>query len=220
MVALEIRRLINLLEDVNVTDMDKQFEAPQLVPPNDWNLSDRRTNLARAADFSRYPVEVFRSFPRANLLIQAGNVGGQIGLLSKVTGLLEYYVHYETATLPPFGKSATQVKLWRSPTASVQNTARMGFQDILLARFDTIISDGQQTDRGMEFWKGQISALADTKTVGIIDNTGIKAFDGTLPISDWIDQQDGWKTARSHRAKRFFISNHAFDQIMKSQPLP
>jgi hypothetical protein len=191
----------------------KILEAPQLVPPTDFDLSNREINLARAADFTRHPAETFRDFPRATLFVQAGNVGGQIGLLSKITGLLEYYVHYDIATITPFGRCATQVKLWRSDTATVQNTARMGFQEILLRRFDTLISDRQQTDRGMEFWKGQISALADAKTVGIIDARGVHVFDHVLPISDWIYQQDGWNKARSYRRKRFFISNLAADQL-------
>lgn len=193
--------------------MSSLSEAPQIIQPTDWNLSNRSVNAAYAGYFKRYPVEVFRDFPTAQLLVQAGNVGGQIGLLSKITGLLEYYVHYEIADLGTLGHCATQIKLWRSTRASVQGLARIGFGEILLARFDTIVSDKQQTDRGREFWEGQMSAYAHSKTVGFLSDAGITCFDGSLPIADWIDQQDGWGTGRRYRRKRFFISNRQREEI-------
>lgn len=192
------------------------LEAPQIVPPTDWNLSDRRVNSGYAAYFKRYPVEEFRDYPTAKLLVQVGNVGGQIGLLSKTTGLLEYYVHYQTADLGPLGHCATQVKLWRSRRATVQGLARIGFGEILLARFDTIVSDVEQTERGREFWEGQMSAYAHAKTVGFISDAGIACFDHSVPIGDWIDQQDGWGAGRSYRRKRFFISNRPAQEIAPS----
>lgn len=188
--------------------MDIVVESPQLVAPLDWNLTDPKVNATYAAHFTRYPVEEFRDYPTAKLLVQAGNVGGQIGLLSKITGRLEYYVHYEISDYGVLGHCATQIKLWRARTATVQNLARIGFQEILLKRFDTIISDEQQTDRGAEFWEGQMGALAYSKTVGLLDHkTRIICFDRAEPIEDWIRRQNGWGTNRSFRAKRFFISN-------------
>jgi hypothetical protein len=139
--------------------------------------------------------------------VQAGNVGGQIGLVSKTSGLLEYYVHYEVSDDLRLKRCASQVKLWRSLYASVQGLARIGFEEILLARFDTIVSDIAQTDRGREFWTVQISAYAGMKTVGFIDQSGIRCFDHSTSIADWVAQQTGWGKERSYRRKRFFISN-------------
>lgn len=197
--------------------MDELLEAPQIIPPTDWNLSNRSVNATYASYFTRYPVEVFRDFPTAQLLVQSGNVGAQIGLLSKITGLLEYYVHYEIASsMGCLGRCATQIKLWRSRRATVQGLARIGFGDILLARFDTIISDDRQTERGREFWEGQMGAFAHSKTVGFLSDVGIRCFDRSVPIADWIDQQDGWGSGRGYRRKRFFISNQSLEEIMHS----
>jgi hypothetical protein len=194
--------------------MDELLEAPQIVPPTDWNLSSRSVNAAYALYFKRPPAaEVFRDFPTAQLLVQTGNVGGQIGLVSKITGLLEYYVYYEIANMGTLGRCATQIKLWRSRRATVPNLTRIGFGGILLRRFDTIISDLQQTDRGREFWEGQLSIYQSRKTVGFVSDAGIQCFDHSVPIADWIDQQDGCGVSRSYRRKRFFISNRSITQL-------
>ena len=95
------------------------FETPQLVPDEDWNLSNPRANLLRARSITKHVPEILEDFGLSELLHLGGNVGGQIALISKTSRLLEYYVHYEIGDIPSLGHCATQVKLWRSLNASV-----------------------------------------------------------------------------------------------------
>lgn len=71
------------------------------------------------------PTQI-EAYPLYDLMFREGNVGGEIGLLSR-QGLLEYYVHYEIRGLPALGWCATQVKPWRSRRASVAGIASRDF---------------------------------------------------------------------------------------------
>jgi hypothetical protein len=114
----------------------------------DWNLSDRQANAARAAGILRHQPVVLEDFPVAELVHLAGEFGGQYALISKRDKLLEYYVHYEIHAHSVLGRCATQIKLWRSRTATVQGLAAKVFGTYLLGGFDTIVSDSRQTGRG------------------------------------------------------------------------
>jgi hypothetical protein len=183
-------------------------ETPQIIPDQDWNLSDPKANAVRAAGILRYKPEVLEHFPAAQLVRLAGNVGGQYGLISTKTNLLEYYVHYEISTLPMLGRCATQVKLWRSRTATVQGLATKVFDQYLLAAFQSIVSDSRQTERGREFWEVQIGGHSQTKTVGLLVRDQIELYDPTVgSVGDWLASVKGWGKAGSFRQMRFFISN-------------
>jgi len=192
------------------------MEMPEIIPSVDWNLEDPKSNALVAKSFHNYSSETFRDYQTATLFIQMGNVGGQIGLISKITGLLEYYVNYETSKDTNLGNCATQVKLWRSRFASIKNLSSIGFEEILLSRFDTIISDRTQTSRGQEFWCVQISHYCSSKVVGFIDYNGIHCYGHNKPIADWIAEKNAWGKGKSFRNKKFFISNLEKDTIEKS----
>lgn len=128
---------------------DLEFDqTPQIIGDEDWNLSNRRANAARASGILRHKPVVLEDFPVAELVHLAGEFGGQYALISKRDKLLEYYVHYEIHAHPVLGRCATQIKLWRSRTATVQGLASKVFDTYLLGGFDTIVSDSRQTGRG------------------------------------------------------------------------
>lgn len=182
-------------------------EAPQIIGDQDWNLSNRAANYARAAGILKHKPEVLEKFPSTELVRLIGNVGGQYGLISTRTHLLEYYVHYEKKNIPTLGNCATQIKLWRSRTATVQNLAAKVFDTYLLGSFDTMVSDSRQTTRGREFWEVQISGHSNSHAVGILINGQIKLYDSSTSIGDWLASAKGWGRSPSFRNIQFFISN-------------
>jgi hypothetical protein len=191
-----------------VTVKDLEFDqTPQIIGDEDWNLSNRRANAARAAGILRHGPVVLEDFPVAELVHLAGEFGGQYALISKRDKLLEYYVHYEIHAHPVLGRCATQIKLWRSRTATVQGLASRVFDTYLLGGFDTIVSDTRQTGRGREFWEVQLAGHSQTKTVGLLVRDEIKLYDRSLRVDDWLASVDGWGRAASFRQMRFFISN-------------
>jgi hypothetical protein len=159
----------------------------------------------------RYKPEVLETYPAAELVRLAGNVGGQYALISTKNNLLEYYVKYEISTLPNLGRCATQVKLWRSRTATVQGLATKVFDQYLLTSFDSIVSDSRQTERGREFWEVQLGGHSQTKSVGLLVRDQMKLYDPSLSVGDWLSSVNGWGKARSFRQIRFFISNLKID---------
>ena len=173
----------------------------------EWNLSDRRANAARAAGILRHQPVVLEDFPVAQLVHLAGEFGGQYALISKPDTLLEYYVHYEIHAHPVLGRCATQIKLWRSRTATVQGLASKVFDTYLLGGFGTIVSDSRQTGRGREFWEVQLAGHSQTKTAGLLVRDEIKLYDRALRVDDWLASVEGWDRTASFRQMRFFISN-------------
>jgi hypothetical protein len=185
------------------------IDDTQIIGDEDWRLSDRRANSARAASLVEHHPEILEDFPAAQLVRLAGPFGGQFGLISKRTDLLEYYVQYEVGAFPALGRCATQIKLWRSRTATVQGLAAKVFDRYLLGSFDTIVSDSRQTTRGRELWEVQMAGHSQTKTVGVLVRDTVATYDRGMDIADWLAQVDGWGRPASFRQMRFFISNLA-----------
>jgi len=181
-------------------------ESPQLIEPEDWNLGNKSSNIMLANRFLASDPILIKQYPIAKLMYREGNVGGEVALIER-DGKLSYYVQYEIHSLNHLGRCATQVKLWRSMDASVKFLARTVFDEFLLTRFDTIVSDSHQTDRGREFWRTQIAGNSQTKTVGLIFKNEISVYDKNESIGDWVASQKAWGKDRKYRHMRFFISN-------------
>jgi len=124
-----------------------------------------------------------------------------------------YYVHYETYTHPSLARCDTQIKLWRSRTATVQGLAAKVFDHYLLGGFDTIVSDSRQTGRGREFWEVQLAGHSQTHAVGLLVRDEVRLYDRSMRVDDWLASVDGWGRAASFRQMRFFISTIARDAI-------
>lgn len=183
-------------------------ESPQIVGDEDWQLSDPRVNLAKARSLRAPGHEILASYRTADLIRLSGRFGGQIGLVNNQHGTLEYYVHYEVATFPMLRRSATQIKLWRKRTASIQGLASMVVDRHLLAEYDSVVSDSRQTSRGVEFWQVQLGGHYPSHVVGLMVGRTVEVYDPNEgEIDAWLARVDDWGRGGHYRQRRFFITN-------------
>ena len=100
------------------------------------------------------------------------------------------------------------MKLWRSLYAGVANLATRALNNILLAKFDAVVSDTRHTPDGERFWRIRLSDAASTKTIGcILGAADLHVYPPGADIEDWLTVIHGWGPEARFRHIRFFISN-------------
>lgn len=184
-------------------------EVPQIIPPTEFGLDEPNKNRAMRAAFLTGSPEVLIDEPGFQVLLVGYAGSGKIGLIEKKDGWLAYFVEYELVDTF-VGRSVTQVTLWRDNTSVFVKgiTTRM-FRDVLLARFKSVMSDGQQTRDGQRFW---ISCMAESAAAGLkvgLADLGSQSIDWLAPGADfraWISAANGWGQGPEFQAKRFVIS--------------
>lgn len=187
-------------------------ESPQIVAPTQFNLNDIDSNQAYLKKILRSKsIEVFDDTPERKFF-RTGK--GQIGFYvvqDKETNTIAYLIRYETKNWKYFGKTVTQVALWRNPlSAPAIGMTREVFFNHLLKDYPTIVSDEQQTEDGRDFWKIRLTdAVAKGFRVGLADVQVKKIdwFDRSGPFSKWLtDRENAWGNDKKLRVQRFLIS--------------
>ena len=185
---------------------------PQMIAPTQFNLSDLDSNQDYLKKILRYKsLEVFDDTSERKFFRTGKGQTGFYIVQDKETNTITYLVRYETKNWKYFGKSVTQVALWRKtgePT-SVGITQEVFF-DHLIKDYPTIISDAQQTNDGRDFWKDRMAqAVAKGFRVGLADVQVKKIdwFDRSVPFSKWLtDRENAWGNDKKLRVQRFLIS--------------
>lgn len=188
------------------------IESPQMVEPTDFNLNNETSNREILRDLLKKKREVYIDDVDYEIFITGDHEKGSVVLWDKKEELIGYYVKLETKRHSFIGETVTQVALWRSPMigSAVGKTSQIFF-NYLLQNWETVMSDGQQTEKGREFWITRM-AEADIKgySVGVahlIDKVMIwKKPDETFAA--WIRKEaKNWGDTNYHRSLRFLISN-------------
>jgi hypothetical protein len=138
------------------------------------------------------------------------NSSFKLVLWDKRRNLITYFVQVEVGTdFLPDKELATQVKVWSSITDPLtKGLPEKVFFDLILPRFDALLSDCMQTEAGMNFWKTRLRD-ADMRgfQVGLL-NTEIHAVEWKpkdASLADWLDaRSSAWGIGK--REWRFVIS--------------
>lgn len=186
-------------------------EMPQLISPTNFGLNSPKKNKAKAEQYLKSNHdEIIRETKDYILFRDGSDKRGMICLVNKNDSIIEYYVDYEfsyTKQLP----GVTQVKLWRMITGTYNGGLTQDiFFNYLLKKYNTIISDRQQTKNGRDFWLRQM-AFAASKGLHIgLYHEGLKDtnwFDPTKQsIDDWIRSNYGWGKQVGYTDLRYLIS--------------
>lgn len=126
-----------------------------MIPPRTFTLA-RAQVLLETADY--------------RVVIQGTDESGEIGLLHNDDDWLAYFIaYYRAATVRE--TETTEVTLWRDDTSRyTQGITRVMFDEILLPKFGTVMSDGQPAPNGMSFWTRQmVEAASRGLAVGALD---------------------------------------------------
>jgi hypothetical protein len=187
------------------------FEMPYLTAGRvDWGLDDPRRNRRRAtAILHSNPMTVRQD--KYGSLYRIANPGGG-GEFARIgtAGQIVYYMQYRTAQRQGFGQCATQVKVWMTIAVGTAGLAADVFFHIMLAEFDTMISDHIQTEDGKRFWLRRMSeAIPKQMQVGLFDHGTAIFYDPQVDFDQWVAKTDAWGTRPEHHERIFFISKTA-----------
>lgn len=143
------------LRDYRVPGVDRHLVYDGMIPPRTFTLA-RAQVLLETADY--------------RVVIQGDDEAGEIGLLHNADDWLAYFIAYNHAAAVR-GIEVTEVTLWRDDTSPyTQGITRVMFDEILLPKFGTVMSDGQPAPNGMSFWVRQmVEAASRGLTVGALD---------------------------------------------------
>jgi hypothetical protein len=187
-------------------------ESPQMVGDTNFNLDDDAANAKLAKSLLKKIQEIIIDDSEYQLIRTGTDTNGNIALITKdQLPKINYLVRYETKNYSSIGSTVTQVLLWRrlSGAGVIGITAKVFF-DYLLKKWPAIMSDGQQTARGKEFW---ITRMQDATNRGFkvgLANLNLKDIIWYNPkesLEDWLKANNGWGSNQSDIARRYLISN-------------
>lgn len=190
------------------------FESPQIVNSTEFNLDNEESNSTFALKLLKKIKEVIIDEPKYQVVKTGDDRNGYIALITKDDKpLINYIIKFQTSNIKGIGHAVTQVILWRKLGGTgTSNITKKIFFDYLLTKYPAIMSDGQQTERGKEFWIGRmVDAITINLKVGLLDkNTkNLTWYDNSKykDINDWLKDYNGWGEKGFHQSLRYIISN-------------
>jgi hypothetical protein len=201
---------MNMRETINAAN-----ELPEMPArpsgSEDFGLDTATTNLRKAKYFDSPTAITLYKDDECRLAI-LGHTEGEIGLVAKQDRKLYYYVKYESMSLPMTGRSVTQVKLWRNRWVEevFAGITRYVFFNVLLPRFQAIMSDTLQPIQGQQFWEPMVAVakgLGLTIEMADFNTQTIQTYDKQQfpDIGDWLIHVNPWGCADSFEKRRLII---------------
>ncbi len=172
----------------------------------DFGLSDPQTNKQRLVRFMANNPTTLRQDGRGTLYHNHTRLGGTFFFVSKVSGLIEYYMQYSDTTRADLKSCATQIEVWnrRGPPGITSEI----FFDHMLKTFKTMISDKAQTDAGKMFWERMlVEGIGRGFRVGMLEGSKTNDYDPATNFDQWKSGLNGWGKTRAHYRKLFFITS-------------
>jgi hypothetical protein len=195
-----------------LTERQLLFEMPYLRAGSvDWGLEDQTLNLRRAGVIVHSSPTILRQNQFGTFYRLTRRNGGEFALIAADTGMIVYYMQYETAQRAGLGRCATQVKVWMTIAPGSIGIATEVFFRIMLTDFDSMVSDHIQTDDGRQFWLRRMAeAIQKDMRVGLLDHGTPIEYDSRIGWSSWLAKVDGWGKLPEHHERLFFISTTPF----------
>lgn len=200
--------------------MFKATAMPQIVGDTDFGLEDPVKNRKMLKELlsrkSLTEVSAVTAHPGTKIYTTESGEHGRVFVHDLELDRVVYYVQFVKKKI--LGRPATrQIKLWRSRTAGdlVQGITRAVFFQHLLPIQGALVSDGQQTMRGKEFWIQRVAeARAGGFHVYVVDQNQ-RAYQKLTDRRqiDKIDQDDSvWGLHGKYQARVVVISDHEWPQ--------
>lgn len=198
----------------------KALAMPQIVGDTDFGLEDPDRNRKVLRDLlsskSLKELSAVTAHPGSKIYTTESGEHGRVFVHDLELNRVVYYVQFVKKKI--LGKPATrQIKLWRDPTASslVTGITKSVFFQHLLPIQGALVSDGQQTMRGREFWLQRMDeALASKYNVYVVDlNTHkYQQLVSRKQISNIRDDDTVWGLRGKYQARVVVISDHVWPE--------
>jgi hypothetical protein len=194
----------------NISEEIRLDEMPKLIIPTDFQLNDTAFNRKLAAELLSKKKETFEDNENYELFLTGNKINGYIVLYLKDEKQIGYLIKYQTQYRKFIDlRVVTQLALWRQPGQPyVSGITKHVFFDILLPKFGAVMSDGQQTEYGMNFWKDRMAeASLSSYDIGFADfgNHKINWWNKNDKFNNWLNNLNAWGEANRDEYRRFVI---------------
>lgn len=192
---------------------------PQLTPPTDLGFSEPMFNRTMLKEVENKTPVVLDDGVDYCVLMDDRGVSGRIVMKDKRKDSAVYFVEYEVQN-NFLGGPVVQVTIWRNPDSILsQGISRKIFNDVLLVRFNMIMSDAEQTRDAERMWRGRMAeAAARGDRVGLANMARgrviwYEPMDGDY--EDWIDNTNGWGEDPVNQNWRYVIAKSTNAEIIR-----
>lgn len=200
--------------------MFKAISMPQIVGDTDFGLEDPEKNRRMLKELlsrkSLKELSAVTALAGSKIYTTEDGQHGRVFVHDLELDKVVYYVQFVKKKI--LGRPATrQIKLWRDPTASsmVQGITKQVFFQHLLPIQGALVSDGQQTVRGKEFWLQRIDeSLAVGYNVYVVDlNTRkYQKMESRRQLQKIKDDNSMWGLHGKYQARVVVIADHEWTQ--------
>lgn len=195
--------------------LEDLWEAPQNTFPTEFGLDDE--------DFNKKFGRKLLNGPTTKTPIK--KIGDdftlwefkrEFAVIKNSNRYIAYYMKFRFDNVPVINRQCVrQVVVWRSAEPITQRMGREMFNDILLPRYQTVITDAEQTEDGKRFWKDRIAdALADSSLKVYYLNiytpkeiVEVKSFDEYTQI---VQGKPAYGDESEYKNRRFIITRKPF----------
>jgi hypothetical protein len=187
--------------------------APYLVDPVQFGLKDFEDNRRKLQElYKKYPheqISIYNDLPLVEFKISSKE--SYIVAISDEEEIV-YLVHLKAEKLLQLhSNSVTQVEVWRrAGNSSVTGLAKFVVFEILLHRYNYIVSDASQSDDGKRFWLDLLGkAVNSGHKVGVMFGTNPVDWQEDSSFKMWLRfiESEAWgHNLQKHFYYRFVIA--------------
>lgn len=185
----------------------KLFEMPYLMSGRlSVPLQNDASNLQTLARIQSNNPTIVQDDVHGTLYSVTRPDGGEYAYVAKQKlPKIEYYMEYKEQSHALLENAATQIMIWNRFGPSGM-TGQVFFGQ-MLSKFDSMISDEQQSIDGQRFWVRQLrESLKRGFNIGMLDGDQMQNYDPAEDFDAWIKSLDGWGKDAEHWFRRFFIT--------------
>lgn len=189
-------------------------EEPILIPSNDFEPMINGMDL----DDESENMKLYSKLMKSSKSIKLHSYGGTFDiivycdkyvLLNHISKMVDYYVKVDEGNYKAIGKWSCQVEVWRRLMSPKTGIVSFMFDNYILPKHGTVISDSMQTKMGKSMWaKLAFHALENNQYVyGYDNNTGtLTKFNNASQFDSSVRQYYG--TEKKFSQLRLVISNN------------
>lgn len=158
---------------------DRMDEEPILIPSNDFDPMINGMGL----DDESENMKLYSKLMKSTKVIKLHSYGGSFDivtygdkyiLLNHDDAMVDYYVKVEDGSYNAIGKWSCQVEVWRRLMSPKTGIVSFMFDNYILPKYSTVISDSMQTQMGKSLWAKLVYNAFDKNqhVYGYDGNTG------------------------------------------------
>lgn len=189
------------------------LEMAQEIPATEFNLDNPIVNFNFLTKQLLKVTEVIEETLLYTIVRTGDFNNGWIFLHNIQDNTVDYAVQCKVRTWSWLPKTVTQTIIWRDDASELaQGIAVKMFFEVLLKKFNSIISDSQQTPDGNRFWRSRLAnAVSRGMRVARVDTNQhiVDWYDPSGPgdFRTWLNSFEVFGKKHKHQGLRYLIQH-------------